>query len=63
MNPQEVIRTDGFVKRPSPRRAKRVAWGVLPVRRSDSALKCNAEIGLFTKPSQFAWHCIGGLLA
>jgi hypothetical protein len=29
----------------------RVECGVLPARRSDNALKRNAEIGLFTKPS------------
>jgi len=48
---QKAIRIDGFVKRPSSRRANRVEWGVLHVRRSDNEMKRNAEIGLFTKPS------------
>jgi hypothetical protein len=55
-NLQRVTPNDDFVKRPSSRRAKR---GVLPVRRSDRALKRNAEIGRFTKSSrkeQSAWQ-------
>jgi hypothetical protein len=47
----KVIRINGFVKSPSSRRASRVESGVLSVRRSDNAMKRNAEIGLFTKPS------------
>jgi hypothetical protein len=42
---------DGFVKRPSSRRASLAARGVLVVRRSASEMKRNAEIGFFTKPS------------
>jgi hypothetical protein len=58
MGLEKVIRIDGFVKRPSSRRAHRVECGVLPVRRSDNALKRNAEIGLFTKPSGLnPCHC------
>ena len=38
-------------KVPSSRRANLVSRGVLKVRRSDSEVKRNAEIGLFTKPS------------
>ena len=53
MNSQKVIRIDGFVKRPSSRRANFVECGVLTVRRSDNEMKRNAEIGLFTKPSRF----------
>jgi len=48
----EVIRFDDFVKRPRSRRANLVARGVLKVRRSDSEMKRNAEIGLFTKSSR-----------
>ena len=33
-----------------------VSRGVLTVRRSDSEMKRNAEIGLFTKPSGFVNH-------
>ncbi|HSM90877.1 MAG TPA: hypothetical protein VLT56_12735 [Desulfobacterales bacterium] len=51
MNQEKVIRIDGFVKRPSSRRANLVECGVLSVRRSDSGMKRNAEIGLFTKLS------------
>jgi hypothetical protein len=34
--------------------------GVLIVRRSDSGMKRNAEIGFFTKPSMINSHALGG---
>ena len=45
---------DGFVKRPRSRRANLAERGVLEVRRSDSEMKRNAEIGFSTKPSRLA---------
>jgi hypothetical protein len=51
MKPQKVIGSDDFVKGPRSRRANLAARGVLEVRRSDSEVKRNAEIGLFTKSS------------
>ena len=51
VHPQKI---DGFVKRPSSRRARRVECRCTYVRRSDNALKRNAEIGLFTKPSRLS---------
>ena len=40
-------------KAPSSRRTNHAARGVLAVRRSDSVMKCNAEIGRFAQPSVF----------
>jgi hypothetical protein len=47
----QAIYFDGFVKGPRSRRASLVARGVLEVRRSDSEMKRNAEIGPFMKSS------------
>jgi hypothetical protein len=47
----KVTLCDGVVKSPSSRRANLVSRGVLLVRRSDSEMKRNAEIGLLTTPS------------
>ena len=54
MNWLQGARIDNFVKRPRSRRANLVERGVLKVRRSDSEVKRNAEIGLFTKSSSAA---------
>lgn len=40
-------------KATSSRRANHASRGVLTVRRSDSMMKCNAEIGRFAQPSVF----------
>jgi len=39
-----------------------VSRGVLIVRRSDNAMKRNAEVGLFTKPSKWLNHPRNGRL-
>jgi hypothetical protein len=51
MNSYEVIRIDGFEKRPSYRRASFLECGVPTVRHNDTEMKRNAEIGLFAEPS------------
>jgi hypothetical protein len=43
---------DGNVGIPSSRRANLESRGVLKVRRSEVEMKCNAEIGFFTLPSE-----------
>jgi hypothetical protein len=53
MNSLKATLCDDFVK--SPRRANLVSRGVLIVRRSDNAMKRNAEIGVFTKSSVLDW--------
>jgi hypothetical protein len=45
-------RFDDFVERRGSRRANLVARGVLTVRRSNSEMKRNAELGFFTKASR-----------
>jgi hypothetical protein len=45
------LKFDGFARGPTSRRADLVTGGELPVRRSGREMKRNAEIALFTKPS------------
>lgn len=52
MDSQKVIHIDDFVKRSRSRRPNLMARGILAVRRSDSEMKRNEKIGLFTKSSR-----------
>jgi hypothetical protein len=54
MKSQHIIGSDELAKGPRSRRANLVARGVLVMRRSDSEMKRNAEIGLFTNSSSVA---------